>query len=175
MTLEQLRDRWRQTARECIDASSDFEIGTTVRQLLHMKAYWLRWCAANLDAYLAREKAEREEAERRLNEEQAYTDLVAFGVKHYHGCSQHFAGEAHGPVCCRCRAEQAEAALAAWERAVDDYMVVNWIGIYDRAEEPKATLHRCISGAMCQEHQMEIKRLQDALQAPERIPSHAVS
>lgn len=43
------------------------------------------------------------------------------------------------------------ARLAAWEQAADDFMVVNWIGVYDREDEPEQTFQRCIEHALDQE------------------------
>lgn len=52
-----------------------------------------------------------------------------------------------------------ERRLKAWENAADEILVVNWIGVYDRAEEPGQTLRRLI------EHALDVERdeLRDTL------------
>lgn len=67
-------------------------------------------------------------------------------------------------VAAKQRADALAARLKAWEDAADDFMVVNWIGVYDREDEPKRTFAYCIEHCLDQERDA-LRTERDALAA----------
>jgi hypothetical protein len=47
--------------------------------------------------------------------------------------------------------ESLRARLSAWERAVDEWLVTNWIGVYESSESPHEAIKRAIQGAVDQD------------------------